>query len=1151
MQYFLLDKKKYRGKHFSFIDRITLRTKVFLLFSLLFIATVNQFANAQKVTISLSNAKLEQVFSEISKQTSYNFLCSDEIMKGYKPQNVNMKDLDLNEALKHLLKKENLDYKLMDKTILINKTKTVETKEEKQPKVQQIRIRGKILDETNQPMVGVIVSVKGGTLRTATDKDGNYSIDVPDNNAVLIFSFIGYQKKEIPVSGKTVINVSLESESAGLDEVIVVGYGTQKKETLTGSVASIKASEITTTKSESLINNIQGKVPGLLIRQQTGEPGVFDNLVSIRGYGAPLVVIDGVTRDGTAELAQLNPDDVESISVLKDASAAIYGMNAANGVIIVTTKKGQDGNAKVSYSNLVGIKGATGMEFTVDAYKYRQMANEMQRNIGAAPTYSNEILEKYRNNEPGYTDHNWVDMFLHDWVLQHQQNVSIRGGSEKIKYFNSFGYTKDNGLLKGGDQFYRRLNMRSTTTANLSKDLTLNFSVSGIVDNTQAPRDDFQWIYKNLMISDRGINYHTIANPDHLSVINPENKNAYALVNSDIDGYRTSRNFQYQSTAELTYKAPFAPGLSLVVLGAFDGRTVNNSKLHKTYKLYDYYTDEYSITNGAGTYTSTLKLSNRAHARGQVNYTRSFAEKHSLNLTAVAEMTATRLDELEGARRYTDLYTSDILDLGTSTTSSNNGRRTLGRLAAYLGRVNYDYAGKYLFEAVGRYDGSHRYARGKRWVFFPSMSAAWRISEESFLKDKISSLNNLKLRLSYGKSGRDAGDAFAYVKAYTLNPNRGYVFSDGALTNGITSPGVVTDKLSWIESTTTNLGIDFDFWKGKLGGSIDAFERKNTGLLANRFQSVSNIFGASFPQENLNSDLNRGFEFALTHRSKIGSDFNYSVSANFTYSRRKQLHFETAEFANSWDRWKTSNENRYDGRMWLYEYKGQYTSLEQYQYAPLMGGSQGNSKMLPGSYAITDINGDGVIDSRDQTPNHWNFGAINPPMQYGLTLAASYKSFDFNALFQGAAGYSINYRNDDIWGYGRYPTLHEKFLDRWHTANITDDPYNPATQWISGYYPALRSNTANTTDQYVIDVWRPNAAYVRLKSVELGYTLPKKMLSKIGVSNLRVFANGFNLLTFCSRELKNADPERQERDWSANAAYPLMKSYNIGLNLNF
>ena len=1107
-----------------------------------------------KITINMEKKRLEQVLDEIEKQSDFYFIFDQKQVDVSRVVTIQKSNQEIENVLGDIFRGSNTYFTVVDNKILLssepfekNAAAKVSTRTE-----QQGSVRGVVVDAaTGEAMVGVNIQVKGTSIGAMTDIDGKYTLSVPDRNATLVFTFIGYTAQEIALDGRAVVDVKLAGSMLGLEEVVVVGYGTVKKETLTGSVANITAASIVSTKSENLISNIQGKVSGLMVRQLTGEPGKFNNYVSIRGFGAPLVIIDGVVRDGTSDMAQLNSNDIESMSVLKDAAASIYGMNAANGVIIITTKKGNEGKAQFSYSNLFGIKGATGIEYTVDAYTYRLMKNEMDRNSGAPETYTADILEKYRTGVAGYQDVNWIDLTLKDWVFQQSHNFSVKGGTNKVKYFNSFGYTEDNGLLTSGIQYYRRYNLRSTTTADLTDNLKLNVSVAGRIDNKQSPREDFLWTYKTIMVNDRGVNYHTIANENHFSVINPESKNAMALIDPSIDGYNRLKNAQFQSTIDLTYTIPQVPGLSAMLTAAFDQNIANSSFLQKSYDLYDYYTDQFSQKTGSDQYSNSINLFQRSVARAQVNYSKTL-EKHKLNLSGIVEFTGTRTDYVYAKRLYSDLFTNDIIDQGTTTTASNSGYRGFGKYAAYIGRANYDYAGKYLLEVVARYDGSYRYAKAHRWAFFPSASVGWRMSEEAFIKDNLPMVNNLKLRASYGESGTDAGNAFAYYSAYTASASSGYVFNDGALTVGMVAPGVVNDNLTWVTSKISNLGFDFEMYKGKIGGSFDLFERRNEGLLATLIQSVPNTFGASFPQQNINSNLNHGFEISLTHRNKISNDFSYGVTANFTYTRTKNLHVENAGYSSSWNYWRNSTTDRYTGNMGLYEYDGQYTDIAQYATAPLLGGNAGNSKMLPGSYRIIDLNGDGIINSTDQTYDHWTYGAVNPPKQYGLTIDASYRNFDLNILFQGASGYSINYRNNDIWGYGRYPTLHEKYLDRWHTSGTTTDPYNPASEWVSGFYPALRNyNYNNTTEALVIDVWRPNATYLRLKSVELGYKVPENIAKRLGMDSGRIFVNGFNLLTFCNKLLRDADPERQESDWDANLAYPLMKSFNFGLSINF
>lgn len=1137
-----------------------MRCTLFMLFCLVGMTFANDsYAQRTMVNIALNNTTVDEVLTELEQGTEFVFFYNNNQIDVKRRVSVKASNKTIFKVLDDVFKGTNIAYQVLDRNIILYDKAT--GADGVQTTLQESTVKGSVVDASGESVIGASVLVKGTTNGVITDINGNFVLSNVAPNATLIVSYVGYKTQDIGVAGKTSFKITLIEDAEVLEEVVVVGYGVQKKQSLTGAVTAIKAEEIATTKTENLISNIQGKMPGLLIRQKTGEPGTFDNMVSIRGYGEPLVVIDGVTRNGTDELAQLNSEDIESISILKDASAAIYGMNAANGVIIVTTKKGVAEKTRVSYSALFGMKNATGMEETVDAYTYRVMANELARNGKQSPAYTDDILEKYRTGAPGYTDNDWIDLFMDKLAFQQSHTISVRGGSEKVKYFVSFGYNGDNGLLKSGVQFYNRYNLRSNLTAELLKGLTLNVNISGRWDETQRPREDFMWTFKTLMVNDRGVGYHTIDNPAHLSDVAPESKNPYALVDPEQDGYRRNRGLSYQTDVELSWKVPFVKGLTVGVLGSFDGNNRNNSELQKSYQLYDYYTDTPSKIYGENRYSNTMYINQKIYARAQANYMRSF-DQHNLNLTAVAELSSSRNDGLNGARKYTELYTNDILDQASASTSTNWGNRSYGRLAAYLMRANYDYAGKYLLEVVARYDGSYRYAPAKRWAFFPSFSAGWRISEEKFIKNNLPFITNLKLRGSYGKSGRDAGNPFQYISAYSgasLNNNPlGYVFDGVSQVTGMVAPGVVTDRLSWITSKIANIGLDFDLWNGKLNGTVEIFQRKNEGILADRVQSVPNTFGASFPKENLNSNLNKGIEVSLGTRGKIGKDFEYSVTANFTYAREKTLHDERAEFTSSWDRWKNSREDRYTGIMWLHKYNGQYTSLDQYETAPLLGGNQGNSMMLPGSFKLQDINGDGVINSNDKLPDFWATGS-NPPLQYGLVLAASYKNFDVNMLFQGASGYSIGYANDDVWGYGgrTQPTyLLKKYMDRWHTANITDDPYNPATQWRSGFYPALRRDFTGTTDNggqwnYGIDVWNPSATYIRLKSLEIGYNLPKAWMKKAGIGSARVFINGFNLFTICNSALKDADPEREERDWGANLAYPLMRSYNFGLNINF
>lgn len=854
-----------------------MRCTLFMLFCLVGMTFANDsYAQKTMVSLALEDRTVDEVLTELEQGTEFVFFYNNKQVDVNRRVSVQVNNKTIFKVLNDMFKGTNIGYKVLDRNIILY-DKAVGA-EEVQATMQAITVKGTVADATGEPIIGASILVKGTSNGVITDIDGNFTLSNVAPTATLLVSYVGYKTQEIRVDGKTSFNIVLAEDAEVLDEVVVVGYGVQKKQSLTGAVTAITSETIQTTKSENLINNIQGKMPGLMIRQKTGEPGTFDNMISIRGGGEPLIVIDGVTRE-YEEFAQLNSEDIENISILKDASAAIYGMNSANGVIIVTTKQGASEKTRVSYSGLFGIKHATGMEETVDAYTFRMMENEMSRNGKKAEVYSQDILDKYKNGVEGYRDWDWIDMYMNKQAFATNHTLSIRGGNEKVKYF---------------------------------------------------------------------------------------------------------------------------------------------------------------------------------------------------------------------------------------------------------------------------------------------VSAGWRMSEEKFIKEGLPFVSNLKLRASYGKSGYDAGDPFQYVAAYTQG-EKGYVFND-KLTMGMVAPGVVLDNLSWVVTKTANIGVDFDLWNGKLFGTVEVYRRVNDGILASRIMDIPNTFGASFPKENINSEENTGFEIELGTRGKIGKDFGYTISANYSFTRYKFLDVEHNPYQSSMDRFLNGHDNRtiggmWDhsgGGMWIQKTDGQFQNISEFERAPLYGGSNGNSMMLPGAFRIIDRNGDGVIGYEDQLPESRRAGA-NPPYQFGMNLGFTYKNFDLNILLQGAAGYVIGYANDDVFGYGSKtnPTLMKKYMDRWHTANVTDDPYNPATQWVSGKFPALRRDFVGTQDNGnswgvgAIPFWNPNATYLRLKSLELGYTLPKNLTRKVGISDLRVFVNGFNLLTFCNSLLKDADPEREERDWGASLAYPLMKSYNIGLNINF
>ena len=1028
---------------------------------------------------------------------------------------------------------------------------------------QQVNITGKITDATTgEALAGVNIVVEGTQKGTISDANGTYTLSGVDRNANLSFTFIGYVKQVVPVAGKAVVNVALVSETKGLEEVVVIGYGTQKKETLTGSVASVKSDQLLTTKSLSVAADIQGKIPGVQIRQQTGEPGTFNSRISVRGFGEPLLVIDGVVRDGMTDFERLNPEDIESISVLKDAAASIYGLGAANGVFIITTKKGFAGKTEFSLNTMYSTKTPTNnwSQINVDAYTMRYMWNEMSRN---SQNYTNVTpdteLAKWKDGTlPGYTDFNWWNALVRKYVNSGEVTFNARGGNDVITFFSSFGYNNDGGYFKNNElNQYDRYTFRTNVEAKLAKGLKMSVSFYGRYERTLNPNVGTTWTFKRTITNDRGIGAYTLDGLHHYTQVPSENTNVFAEESKEASGYVEHKPFQYQTTVDINYDVPFIKGLSLGVLAAYDGQLTDDRTLSKNFILYDYITGLPKTTSVAPTrFRQDLGTYLRKDVQARMGYRRAFGG-HNIAATLVYEIKRVDNNSVWARRQYDDIYTTPIISQGSLTNQTTGGTRSYEAYLSYIGRVSYDFKSKYLVDLSFREDGTYRYAANQRWGFFPAVSVGWRIGQEAFFKNNIPLVTDLKLRASWGKSGRDAGTAFQYYEGYSFGGvSGGFIFNPGTLTLGMVPPGIVNSNLTWVSTTIVNAGFDLDMWKGKLGVVFDVFKRNEDGLLATRATALPNTFGASYPQENLNSQWEQGFDFSISHRNTIGK-FNYGIIGTFTYTRTYLKHVERAPNQNTWDVWKNgsdtyNDQGRLQGRVFMQERAGIYTSITQTELAPLNGGANGNYFVLPGMDILKDTDGNGVLNGDDALPITWSGAGTNPPLQFGTNLNASYMGFDIAVNLAGSSLFTMAKARGDQWGYGvQYRFFLAEYLDRWHTANDTDNPFDPATKWIPGKWEALTINTTGTQTGTTTDKWRMNATYLRMKTLELGYNIPAKYTKVIGLSSARVYLNGYNLFTICNPFLKDMDPERDEGAFSAGNTYPLMRSYNIGLNIKF
>ena len=1028
---------------------------------------------------------------------------------------------------------------------------------------QQRSVSGKVTDKADGaslPGVSVFFNTSAGRQPgVSTNGNGEYTLSIPANATELVFVFVGMETLTEPITGRSTINVSLASSQSALDEVVVVGYGTAAKSTLTGSVSTISNKEIQTATHSSLAQKLQGKVTGLNIRQNSGQPGAFDNTINIRGFGTPMFVIDGIIRNDAGAFQRLNPDDIENISVLKDASAAVYGIGAANGVIIVTTKQGNRTKTSFAYNTVTGITKPTDVPVMATTAQYAQMRNDA--NIygpgAGVPYYTKAELQKYLEGTlPGYTNVNWYDAVMKDQAIQTQHNLSVNGGSEKTLFYVGMEYAKDGGLLRSNDMDYNRVNLRSNLTADLTKNLRARVLISGRYDKQSQPGDNFFNIFKTTRVTLPTERPFANDNPLYPGFVSSGFQTPTVLADRDLSGYTEVENRAIQTQAELRYAVPGVKNLFVTGTGSFDTGNSMNKNLFKGFTTYTYTpaTDVYNplIQRADQNINTRTDVGNNYTLRLSADYKTTINQKHDISATVVAEQIKGWSRWQSARRYYGDFYTSDQIQFAGQSNLQNDGQDDVNSRISYISRLTYAFSQKYLIEGAFNYNGSYRYHPDRRFGFFPVVSAGWRASEEKFIKNKIPAITNLKIRGSYGVIGSDEGAPFQYLPGFTFGGVSSWEFSNNNLSNGLASPAITNSLLTWSTNHMADIGFDLNLWNGKLEIVADVYNRERKGLLARRNISLPNTFGGTLPEENLNSTRQAGIEFEVGHTHTV-NEFRYNVRGNFNFSRSMTRYVERAPFQSQRDQWLNGEADRWGNRQTGYIVNGQFQSKEEVYQGPVYGGALGGTRELPGDYKYQDVNNDGIINDEDsRTPLY--YGAI-PMFNYGATLGAQWKGFDANMLFQGASGYTMRFNETygEMMAFrGNLPAY---FYDRWHQ----EDPYNMNSAWIPGEWPATRLNGDVGMLYAESSVWRRNSSFVRLKSVELGYTFNASLLTKIGVQRLRVYANAFNLFTWAKDPfMKQFDPERSNGAPANNPnqaaqgyTYPLSKNYNFGLSVGF
>jgi len=1012
--------------------------------------------------------------------------------------------------------------------------------------LQQVAVSGTVTDQQGAPLTGVTIVVKGSTLGTLSDVSGKYSINNVPQNATLVFSFVGMTTQEIPLNGRVKIDVKMAESAIGLEEVVVVGYGTQKKVSLTGAVSAIQGSELQKTPTANLSNALAGLVPGMTVSQNNGRPGSTSS-INIRGVGTwnnrdPLYVIDGFVKDKEAFDA-LDPNDVESLSVLKDAaSASVYGSRAANGVLLITTKKGKMQAPEITYKGMVTMESRVKKIDNLSAWEAATLFNDYQRVI---LTPDNSILYFADDELQYYLDHpdlygNWLEQVWNMPVTQ-QHNLSIDGGSEKIHYFMSAGLYDGTGFLKSIN--YKKQSFRVNVEANITKNLTAEIRLDQ--NNRESnqpnwPNDNGlfdMWNIINGLIIRSPINRSYI---DGLPNVIGSNWHPIEAIKS---GSNKIKNDDYNGILRLTYAVPFIKGLKL---NANYNLSLNN-KFAK--QFYQYYTSNnfqrsgshnHLILDGA-TLLKTQINGVDPYEYIQENYTRvrtvqfntsilyeNTFGKNYINALLVYEQAESFNDAFMGRGEQFDTHYIEQINAA----SSDPARRTasgsaseLGRMS-YIGRLNYNYSGKYLLEGSFRYDGSIMFAPQNRWGFFPSLSAGWRISEESFFKDNINFVNNLKLRLSSGLIGNDAVAAYQYLQSY----NYSGVIYYGKAYKGVTLGTLPNENITWEKSWTNNIGIDAGFLDNNLTFSGDFFYRHTYDILNARVKTIPSTFGATLPDENYAVVDVKGLEISVGYKNQIG-DIRYIITGNVGYAKDNVVKMDIP-----------ANSRPYQNpiglplnTIWGYKSAGILRTQEDLDnYKAKVNKLLGKIPEL-GQLAFEDIRGvtgdepDGIVDTNDQQLLSTN---ADPKMNYGLNLDITWKGFNFSMLWQGLGMWDImmdsksrsNTINDNI-------TLYGFWRDHW-------TPENP-----NAAMPRVGSKLDPSSSQ-ASDFWLQSGTFLRLKDLSISYSLPRAISEKISAKNISFLFAGTNLLTFTN--YKFCDPEQRTL-----SSYPTMKSITFGLTVTF
>lgn len=1118
------------------------------------------------ITLHVQDKPLGEVLEQIEDGYGYRFVFRNDAVDLKRKVTVSLTKVSINTVLDCILGPD-ADYSVRNRQVVIWQKSGTKTEESPSPeKSAGNLVGGQVRDSYGNPIVGAFILEKGTRNGVSTDLDGNWSMKVTSADAVLLFSCLGFREVEFPASSGNIRNVTMEDDMLKLDDVVIIGYGTQTKATITGSLAVVDTKELIKPPVSSITNVLAGSVPGVATVQTTGQPGEDAADIYIRGVGSlsssaskPLVLVDGVERD----FSQIDPNEIENFSILKDAaSTAVFGVRGANGVILITTKRGHEGRPSISVSTNTGLQQPSTMVSQVGSYEYARYWNMKMQNDGetdARKYFTDYALEAYRTGSDPlfYPNMNWKKEVFNDVFVQTKNNINISGGGKNARYFVSMGYLYQNGVLKQVESIpynnnynYNRYNYRANLDFSLSPSTTMKFNIGGYVGKQQAPlsvkTDGSEWnavtIWTVPLVSPGLIDgKRTLVPTESVPTGIELNRDGYFTFFGY--GYEQYYNTTLNIDVEINQRLDFiTDGLSLTLKGAYDNSFNTHKKRHSWSNEYNriYYASFYDDPSKPMTdpdYDKTIVLVPESkddvlryeeenerdrnwYIEGKLNWDRSFGPKGQHKVSAMFLYNQ--------SRDYYPRYST-----GETSTYQYIPHSYVG----FVGRATYNYKGKYLADFSIGYNGSENFAPGKtRYGAFPSGSVGWVISEEPFMETQ-NFISYLKLRASLGKVGNDLGSTrFMYMPTVWVsnggysfgetNPNMAEAYGEGVAGN---------DGVTWETAVKQNYGIDAEFLRSRLSLNLDLFFEHRSGILL-KPNNTPSIISMTLPSLNIGEVNNHGYEVSLGWRDKTKGGFEYFATANVSFARNKIIYMDEIESEFPWQNQTGGSVGRYTG---LYKF------VRLYQYSDFTEGPDGSlilnpelpqpsSQVYPGDAMYEDISGDGIVNGDDKMVTGYS---TIPEYVFGLNAGFNFKGFNFSMQWTGATNvnklmdleYRIPYTN--AGGRGLLEYFYE---DGWTVENQ------------DGTLPRA-AETSEVWNSEPSTLWLRDASYLRLKTVTFGYTFPGKgWLKAVGVKSLNISFSGYNLLTFTGLDF--IDPESLT---DRNGAYPLVKIYSLGLNLTF